>query len=94
METIDFTMFFVLQYSTTNPAKNVSPAPETSFTGTSWVGNILSIYLQPREPCVVIIFSSNLGLLVSEYIYFSIPDSILNDKTAYEYRKNFGAQLA
>ena len=31
---------------------------------------------------------------VFEYIYFSRPDSILNDKTAYEYRKNFGAQLA
>ena len=31
---------------------------------------------------------------VFEYIYFSRPDSILNRKTAYEYRKNFGAQLA
>ena len=31
---------------------------------------------------------------VFEYIYFSRPDSILNGKTAYEYRKNFGAQLA
>ena len=29
-----------------------------------------------------------------EYIYFSRPDSILNGKTAYEYRKNFGQQLA
>ena len=29
-----------------------------------------------------------------EYIYFSRPDSILNGKTAYEYRKNFGAELA
>ena len=31
---------------------------------------------------------------VFEYIYFSRPDSILGGKTAYEYRKNFGAELA
>jgi len=31
---------------------------------------------------------------IFEYIYFSRPDSILNGKTAYEYRKNFGSQLA
>jgi len=31
---------------------------------------------------------------VFEYIYFSRPDSILTGKTAYEYRKNYGAQLA
>ena len=31
---------------------------------------------------------------IFEYIYFSRPDSILAGKTAYEYRKNFGAQLA
>ena len=31
---------------------------------------------------------------VFEYIYFSRPDSILNGKTAYEYRKRFGAELA
>tara|TARA_B100001173_G_scaffold40746_1_gene31565 strand:+ start:2927 stop:4408 length:1482 start_codon:yes stop_codon:yes gene_type:complete len=31
---------------------------------------------------------------VFEYIYFSRPDSILNGKTAYEYRKSYGAQLA
>ncbi len=31
---------------------------------------------------------------IFEYIYFSRPDSILNGKTAYEYRKSFGAQLA
>jgi amidophosphoribosyltransferase len=31
---------------------------------------------------------------VFEYIYFSRPDSILNGKTAYEYRKGFGAELA
>ena len=31
---------------------------------------------------------------IFEYIYFSRPDSILNGKTAYEHRKNFGVQLA
>jgi len=31
---------------------------------------------------------------VFEYIYFSRPDSILNKKTAYEYRKKFGTELA
>ena len=30
---------------------------------------------------------------VFEYIYFSRPDSILNNKCAYEYRKNFGSEL-
>ena len=31
---------------------------------------------------------------IFEYIYFSRPDSILNGKTTYEYRKKFGEQLA
>tara|TARA_B100001540_G_scaffold219460_1_gene193925 strand:- start:307 stop:1776 length:1470 start_codon:yes stop_codon:yes gene_type:complete len=31
---------------------------------------------------------------VFEYIYFARPDSILNGKCAYEYRKNFGKELA
>ena len=31
---------------------------------------------------------------IFEYIYFSRPDSILGGKTAYEHRKNYGAQLA
>ena len=31
---------------------------------------------------------------IFEYIYFSRPDSILNGKTAYEFRKKYGEQLA
>ncbi len=31
---------------------------------------------------------------IFEYIYFSRPDSIINGKTAYEFRKKFGRQLA
>jgi amidophosphoribosyltransferase len=31
---------------------------------------------------------------VFEYIYFARPDSLLNGKSAYEYRKNFGIELA
>ena len=31
---------------------------------------------------------------VFEYIYFSRPDSLLNGQSAYEYRKNFGKELA
>ena len=31
---------------------------------------------------------------VFEYIYFARPDSMLNGKTVYEYRKNFGSELA
>ncbi len=31
---------------------------------------------------------------IFEYIYFSRPDSILKNKCAYEYRKNFGYELA
>ena len=31
---------------------------------------------------------------VFEYIYFARPDSIIDGKCAYEYRKNFGVQLA
>ncbi len=38
--------------------------------------------LQKARPCVF------------EYIYFARPDSLINGKCAYEYRKNLGAQLA
>ena len=37
---------------------------------------------QKERPCIF------------EYIYFARPDSIINGKCAYEYRKNFGIQLA
>ena len=37
---------------------------------------------QKERPCVF------------EYIYFARPDSIINGKCAYEFRKNFGKQLA
>jgi amidophosphoribosyltransferase len=31
---------------------------------------------------------------IFEYIYFARPDSLINNKCAYEYRKNLGAELA
>ena len=31
---------------------------------------------------------------IFEYIYFARPDSLIDGKCAYEYRKNFGMQLA
>jgi len=37
---------------------------------------------QKPQPCVF------------EYIYFARPDSLINNKCAYEYRKNLGAELA
>jgi amidophosphoribosyltransferase len=48
-------------------------------------GNIQSIKPFPKQksrPCIF------------EYIYFARPDSIIDGKCAYEYRKNFGKQLA
>ena len=38
--------------------------------------------MQKQRPCVF------------EYIYFARPDSLINKKCAYEYRKNLGAELA
>ncbi|MDA8619011.1 amidophosphoribosyltransferase [Candidatus Pelagibacter bacterium] len=38
--------------------------------------------VQKQRPCVF------------EYIYFARPDSLINNKCAYEYRKNLGIQLA
>ena len=37
---------------------------------------------QKSKPCVF------------EYIYFARPDSLINNKCAYEYRKNLGSELA
>ena len=37
---------------------------------------------QKQRPCVF------------EYIYFARPDSLINGKCAYEYRKNLGKELA
>ena len=31
---------------------------------------------------------------IFEYIYFARPDSVINNKCAYEYRKNLGIELA
>ena len=48
-------------------------------------GNIQNIKPFPKQksrPCIF------------EYIYFARPDSIIDGKCAYEYRKNFGKQLA
>ena len=48
-------------------------------------GNIKSIKPFPKQkprPCIF------------EYIYFARPDSFINHKCAYEYRKNLGAELA
>ena len=48
-------------------------------------GNIKSIKpftTKKQRPCVF------------EYVYFSRPDSFINGKCAYEYRKNFGYELA
>ena len=37
---------------------------------------------QKQRPCIF------------EYIYFARPDSLINNKCAYEYRKNLGFELA
>ncbi len=46
------------------------------------MSNIKPFPKQKARPCVF------------EYIYFARPDSIISGKCAYEYRKNFGVQLA
>ena len=38
--------------------------------------------------------NKNLDRVFFEYIYFARPDSLINNKCAYEYRKNLGAELA
>ena len=48
-------------------------------------GEIKSIKPFPKQkqrPCVF------------EYIYFARPDSLIDNKCAYEYRKNLGSELA
>ena len=67
-----------------------------------WTTNVMVIYVESE-----IVYVENKRLIslkpfplrkirpcVFEYIYFSRPDSILNGKCAYEYRKNFGVELA
>ncbi len=46
------------------------------------ISNINPFPKQKARPCIF------------EYIYFARPDSIIGGKCAYEYRKNFGVQLA
>ena len=46
------------------------------------ISNIKPFPKQKARPCIF------------EYIYFARPDSIIQGKCAYEYRKNFGIQLA
>ena len=46
------------------------------------ISNIKPFPKQKARPCIF------------EYIYFARPDSIIGGKCAYEYRKNFGVELA
>ncbi len=46
------------------------------------INSIMPFPKQKPRPCIF------------EYIYFARPDSLINNKCAYEYRKNLGAQLA
>ena len=39
-------------------------------------------------------FQNKMHPCVFEFIYFARPDSLINNKCAYEYRKNLGIELA
>jgi len=55
---------------------------EIVYTENNELKSIKPFPLKKSRPCVF------------EYIYFARPDSILNGQCAYEYRKNFGKELA
>ena len=55
---------------------------EIAYVENSELKSIKPFPLKKIRPCVF------------EYIYFSRPDSILSGKSAYDYRKNFGKELA
>ena len=55
---------------------------EIVYTENNELKSIKPFPLKKSRPCVF------------EYIYFARPDSILNGQCAYEYRKNFGRELA
>ena len=64
------------------------------------IGKLKNSYVLSSETCALDINSikpfpeQKARPCVFEYIYFSRPDSLLNGKSAYEYRKNFGVELA
>ena len=62
------------------------------------IGKLKNSFIFASETCALDIigakFLREVENGVFEYIYFSRPDSILNNKCVYEYRKNFGYELA